>query len=212
MERSAKSLATRNRLQQSLEEYNSGNRSQTNWSATLADLESALSGGPEMLLMTLQVIIYPFNATEEVNTYGVLNVTALGVDVPLPYEQNGRAVKLGDQGLGYPPNLYPNLTRHNDQELAYGTMGLNATSALMIGPWQLNASYALMSITLPVVQNNSTANILGYMTVILDCRLIYDVLDSPGRNCQFLVDLANHICSWFARHGHSASDRPSDGG
>ena len=84
---------------------------------------------------------------------------------------------LGDPGLGYPPSLYPNLTytfangvdpdnAASDQDTAYAFAGFsfNLSSILLLGPMYVNASFSLLSLTLPIINNTSNTDILGYMT------------------------------------------------
>jgi len=84
---------------------------------------------------------------------------------------------LGDPGLGYPPMLYPNLTYQPTTEVdptdnttnltkvyAFPDLQLNASSVVFLGPLQVNASFAMVSLTLPIINNTSNVDILGYMT------------------------------------------------
>jgi osomolarity two-component system, sensor histidine kinase SLN1 len=84
---------------------------------------------------------------------------------------------LGDQGLGFPSALYPNLTfvpteeadpTDNTKNLttvyAFPDFQLNATSHLLLGPLQINSSFAIFSLTLPIINNTSAADVLGYIT------------------------------------------------
>lgn len=88
-----------------------------------------------------------------------------------------QAVTLGDTGLGYPPSLYPNLTyivedgvdpanATSEQATAYAfpDSPMKTTSALLLGPLYVNSSFSLISITLPIINNTSYSDILGYMT------------------------------------------------
>lgn len=114
----------------------------------------------------------------------ILNITGSGINVPLPYDRgNGTAVYLGDSDFGYPPNLYPNLTfTTNAEGASYGSFAgamLVQSSSILLGPWQTNESFSLVSITLPIINNTSASEILGWATVILDDRLVSQVLDSP---------------------------------
>ena len=88
-----------------------------------------------------------------------------------------QSVILGDSGLGYPPSLYPNLTyvvddgvdptnATSEQATAYAfpDFPINRTSALLLGPLYVNTSFSMISITLPIINNTSNTDILGYMT------------------------------------------------
>lgn len=85
---------------------------------------------------------------------------------------------LGDSGLGYPPSLYPNLTYEITADVsnplnatsqqtkvsAFPDFPFNTTSALLLGPLAINATVSLLSITLPIINNTSDTDILGFMT------------------------------------------------
>lgn len=135
---------------------------------SIADVQSALGTRGDLSLY--QAIIYSENGQGGVET--LLNVTSDTVPgITLPYvAENGSSVMLGDDGLGYPPSLYPNLTYvttgDNGSITAYPfsdfPLGLNA--ALLLGPLKVNSSFSLLSLTVPIVNNTSDSDLLGYMT------------------------------------------------
>ncbi|KAI9705971.1 MAG: Histidine kinase [Candelina mexicana] len=182
------SVATRVLPQLALQRYYDGNNTDANWARSAGDLQGALAGGGGSALL-LQAIIYSKNGTGTGNPFGLLNVTGYGVNgkIQLPYNHsNGSSVYLGDDGLGYPPELYPNLTytstpvnsSYNLSTAYINGAPLGLTSAILYGPWQVNASFALLSLTVPIINNTSLTDILGYITVLIDARLIYDVFNS----------------------------------
>ena len=80
---------------------------------------------------------------------------------------------LGDPGLGYPSMLYPNLTYPSTAAgdsnttatvYAFADYPLTVQSAMMLGPLQVNDTLALVSFTLPIINNTSATEILGFMT------------------------------------------------
>lgn len=86
---------------------------------------------------------------------------------------------LGEPGLGYPPSLYPNFTYISTADVdptdnssnftavyAFGDFLMNQSSTLLLGPLQINSSFALVSLTLPIINNTSAVDILGYMTLV----------------------------------------------
>lgn len=102
-----------------------------------------------------------------------------------------QTVYLGDSGLGFPPALYPNLTytETTTQDPSDPTVNLttvsafpdfqfNTTSALLLGPLLVNSSFALLSITLPIINNTSGTDILGYLTTVADASSLFKVLES----------------------------------
>jgi osomolarity two-component system sensor histidine kinase SLN1 len=106
--------------------------------------------------------------TGEATSRPLLNVTSDEVpEITLPYTySNGTAVLLGDEGLGYPPSLYPNLTKgENSSEIyAFGDVPVTINTPLLLGPLATNSSFSLVSLTIPIINNTSAADILGYMT------------------------------------------------
>lgn len=154
-----------------------------------SDLEGALSGTGQNALL-LQAIVFAKNATGTGDPRGILNVTGDGIsgNIGLPYfDDNGTQVMLGDPGLGYPPNLYPNLTftssvvnsTYNASNAFYNGLPLFSDSTLVIGPWSLNQSFSLLSITVAINNNTSRTDILGWLTVLVDCRMLYNIVNSP---------------------------------
>jgi osomolarity two-component system sensor histidine kinase SLN1 len=102
----------------------------------------------------------------------LLNQTSDSVpDIVLPYTySNGTSVQLGNDGLGYPPSLYPNLTyragpgESDSTVYAFSDYTLGLDSALLLGPLKVNNSFSLVSLTLPIVNNTSDTEILGFIT------------------------------------------------
>ncbi|KAL5584877.1 hypothetical protein FOVSG1_014266 [Fusarium oxysporum f. sp. vasinfectum] len=154
--------------------YNTGDR---NWEDAREDLESALAVSTSSGL--LQVRLYSRNETGASNG-GLLNVTSLSApEIILPYgSSTGSEIRLGDTDEGYPPALFPNLTyinlerpssqRNNTTAFAaeaFPDVRIARDGGLLLGPLVLNESASLLSVTIPVRDNNDTF-ILGYMTVV----------------------------------------------
>lgn len=188
METSVRVLTSRARTQVALQRYNMGNNTAENWVDAATDLGNVMSSTSAYGLLT-QLILFPMDANEGGSLGGVLNVTSsTSAGLPLPWNyDNGSTILLGDSGLGYPPNLYPNLTysttvvneTYNAPLAAYDGQTLGPDDTLLLGPWQINATFALTSITVPVINNTSANAIIGWMTVVLNSRLILEVLNSP---------------------------------
>lgn len=101
-----------------------------------------------------------------------------------------KSVTLGDPGIGYPPSLYPRLRFEQtglpdpedpqaNQTNVYASTDfqLNNSSTLLLGPLQVNTSYALVSLTLPVLNNNTTGiDVIGYMTQVVPVKLKHSKL------------------------------------
>jgi osomolarity two-component system, sensor histidine kinase SLN1 len=83
---------------------------------------------------------------------------------------------LGDEGAGYPPILYPNLTyiqsggsgnpgaSNVTQVYAYPDLILNKTSTLLLGPLQVNSTFPIVSLTLPIINTTNANDLLGFIT------------------------------------------------
>jgi len=167
IETTCKTIATRILIQSALKRYYAGNNTVENWTTSIADVQSAL--GSRGYLSLYQAIIYSKNG-EGIET--LLNVTSDSVpDITLPYTYpNGTSVMLGNDGPGYPPSLYPNLTYRATGDNgsaavhAFSDYTLGFSSALLLGPLKVNSSFSLVSLTLPIVNNTSDTDILGFMT------------------------------------------------
>ena len=184
LESSVQSVATRVLVQASLQRYNNdGNNTAANWVQSSPDIGVALSGAGVSRYL-LQARLWPKNGTGAGGPYGLINVTGpLPNEIPLPYtNSDGTPVFLGDDGLGYPPDLYPNLTHvPSGPDLASTSFDgddLPDNALLFLGPMQINSSFALGSITVPVINNTSSADVLGWLTVVVSCQLIYNVTTS----------------------------------
>jgi osomolarity two-component system, sensor histidine kinase SLN1 len=116
----------------------------------------------------------------------ILQATAAGISdtLLLPYANlDGSAVYLGDDGFGYPPNLYPNFTysafTNSSQQIIYRNQTLDVDSILVLGPYMTNTTFAILSMTIPVINNTDATDILGWMTMVLDATFILQPLISP---------------------------------
>lgn len=190
MQTSAAFVTTRVLVQQALQRYNLfGNNTDQNWEEPQADVRAAINGeesvGQQLLF---QARVYGKNDAGPAGPFALLNATAASIDgqVKLPYlDANGSPVYLGDEDLGYPPVLYPNLTYfsedvNSDTVIAralYNGRVITNTSKLLLGPWQVNDTMALVSLTMTISNNTNVEDVLGFLTVIMDARLISSVMD-----------------------------------
>ena len=186
------SISTRLLLQDAFRSFYRGNTSAGNWDNAALDLRSALNAGPGGSTNLLQARLYSRNETG--NPYGLLNVT--GTDLPriiLPYRaDNGSEIWLNDTALGYPSELYPNITYYissaQDPFNPGQTFAVarpfpdiridSTTNGLVLGPLVINETYALISYTMPIRQNNNENIVLGYMTVIAEATAIMNIMTS----------------------------------
>lgn len=170
VEVTCKTISTRILIQAALKRYYAGNDSTSNWSNSILDFQSAL--GSRGFLSLYQVMLYSRNG--ENGDSPLLNVTSDTLpDITLPYtDANGAAVMLGDEV--FPPMLYPNLTytqSANDNSSwtvrAFSDYTLGLSTTLLLGPLWVNDSFSLISLTLPIVNNTSDTELLGFMTYVV---------------------------------------------
>ncbi|KAH6682605.1 histidine kinase-group VI protein [Halenospora varia] len=178
-------ITTRILLQNALKDFY---KQKANWTSANSDMTSALvSGGLSALL---QVTVFSRNSTGDSTGLFKITTNTSGILLPTLFP-NGTNVPLGDPTLGYPPALYPNVTYQTsgtpdpmDPSVnattvnAYFDFPLNQSNVLLLGPLQINDSYALLSMTLPIIENNRPSNILGYMTVVAAASTLIDVTSS----------------------------------
>lgn len=191
MQSTVQSAASRVVIQRSLQRYNDGNasyRASPNWTSAQADLAAVFDGGHQTTML-LQAQIWPKNYSGLAAGQEVLAATASSAEgvlaLPLTYD-NGTTVHLGDSGQGYPLNLYPNMTFSSYQlndtfsqtHATYEGHILNETGSILLGPWEVNKTFSLMSLTVPVINNTSSLDILGWMTVVIDATLLYQTVDA----------------------------------
>lgn len=197
MQNAAQFTASRILLQQTLADYNNNEDvSTSDWEQAQLDIDGAIngpaSGGAVGVNLLLQSQIIPVRNNGTDGTIPLINNTnahilgRIKLDDTYP---NGSAVYLGDAGLGYPRQLYPNFTYTEVTgpdgatypAVNYEGQMLSAVNdqALLLGPLALNSSFALLSITIPIINNTSATNVLGWLTVIMDARLITDVIYGP---------------------------------
>ena len=196
MQTSANFITTRVLIQGALQRYNlDGNNTQANWGNAMSDMHDAISGeGSLGQSLLLQSMVFAASGDGSGGPYSVMNTTSgtMGSAIRLPYNcPDGTPAMLGDGvcgdlNLGYPPSLYPNLTRisqpfnstFNTTTAVYEGHTLKLGSTLLIGPYQVNSTMSLVSFTMPMINNTSAADVLGWLTVVVDARLILQVLNS----------------------------------
>ena len=174
-------------IQQALKRYNNGSdTSAENWREVADDMTAALSNvGSLHHTPGVQSQLRARNVSGPAGHQSVLNVTGTGAtNIELPWtEGSGRRVYLGQGTLGYPPPLYPNLTvsegnaSSGSYVAVYQEQTLGLGSNLILGPLTITDNFSLMSMTLPVIDNYSITNILGWLTVVQNTRLIDTVVD-----------------------------------
>ncbi len=170
------------------------------WDAVTADMTTALSSlGSLRHAPGVQLQLRSRWIDGPLGTASMLNITGNGNSgIELLYNHpNGTPVYLGEGGtigeeltLGYPASLYPNLTilKTDDNPLTanylatYNGMVLGLGSNLVLGPMAINESFSLLSMTLPVIENNSYNNVLGWLTVVSTSPIgLFDIEKSADK-------------------------------
>jgi len=177
-----------------LQRYNNGNNTDASWVRAATDMQNALSGGGSADML-LEAMVVPKNGTGTGGPYGLLNVSNPDISdaILLPISNStGLPVYLGDNGTGYPVELYPNLTftstvindTFNRSNAFWEGEPLFNNSTILLGPWLTNQSYALLSLTVPIVNDTSRDDNLGWITIICSVMSIFNVAQS----CEGLGD------------------------
>ncbi len=170
-------------IQNALRRYRvEGNNTEASWINARSDLQAALAGGPSLLV---QAQIFPANSNGPAGPNAVLNATGTNL---------GSVVQsaFGDPGapdeIRYPPALYPNITYaepspgtnvNTSRAYVFDNRTIDRENTLLLGPLQLSPRAALLSLTVPIQNNSQSSDLLGYMTAVVDARLIADVITSP---------------------------------
>ncbi|KAJ9156133.1 Two-component system protein B [Pleurostoma richardsiae] len=183
------SISSRILIQRALTRYYQGNTTDSNWTQAAEDLNSALSTTSTLSL--LQAKLYPRNDTGSPG--GLMNITGSSIPpIELPYTTpSGVRPLLGDTQDGYPAMLYPNITYNNTgvpnpympstnvtTASAFPDVRLSNNGGLVLGPLMVNETYALISLTVPVRDNNVSRYILGYLTFVASASSIIDIQTS----------------------------------
>jgi len=173
-----------NRLspQSALQRYYSGNVTSENWQRPGEDFDAIFSGNVKTGV-AIQARIYAYNSSAQV----LFSRTAKTVaNTVLPYKtQSGDTVTLADPD-GFIPELYPRFTVEatpynstlNTYQAHFNGRAIDNTSYLFSGPYRVNKTLSLVSITLPIINNTSSIETLGWLTIVLDASLITSVVDA----------------------------------
>lgn len=181
-------LAASTPMQKALAQYNINGTE--NWLAAREDLTSLLSTmGALRHTPGVQSQLFSANISGPAGSKSVLNTTGSGLDsIVLPWRDiDGQPARLGINDSGFPKALYPNLTVETQRDSAsslshlatYNGYTFGLRSNLVLGPIMINESYALLSMTVPVLEDANEFTVLGWLTIALDAVLIQAVLNDP---------------------------------
>jgi osomolarity two-component system sensor histidine kinase SLN1 len=174
-----------NRLspQTALQRYYTGNTSASVWSRTAEDYDAIFSGDVNSRV-AIQAQIYANNSTDRAIFSRTANSVA-GIVLPL-LTPDGRNATLGDPVYGFIPALYPKFAiqqtvlnnTFSEYSGRYEGRLIDNTSYLFAGPYRVNATLSLVSITVPIINNTSNIETLGWLTTVLDASLISNVVNA----------------------------------
>jgi osomolarity two-component system sensor histidine kinase SLN1 len=189
METVAEFITTRVSIQNSLARYGNGtNLTSANFAAAQNDIQSCLgdiNSNGRALALQAQVFAQDINnRSASVSVLRATGQTLSPIRLPWTYD-NGTRAYLGDVGAGYPRSLYPNLTIVEERvggvaltSAMYGGRRLLMNTTLVLGPLSVNATFSLISLTLPVLNSTTRADGLGWLTVVMDATLIRSVISA----------------------------------
>ncbi|KAF8450198.1 hypothetical protein BGX38DRAFT_1092221 [Terfezia claveryi] len=180
---SVSSISTRLILQNALRRWHTGNNTAENWQRAIEDLEIVTGSNGGGFGGLLQAVVYDprlgngNDTPEGLNILGgrlgLMNVTgenARGI-ITATSERIQAGELLHD---GFPDSLYPNAA-DNDLDRIVDRGGM------VMGPLQVNSSFFMMSFTNPIINNTSKGDLLGFLTVVVNAQLVYDVVrDTRG--------------------------------
>ncbi|ORY14205.1 putative histidine kinase HHK5p [Clohesyomyces aquaticus] len=179
MQSTVKGTATRVLIQLALQRYNNGNDTSQNWSRSLDDLQAVFQGDQSATLL-IQAQIYAANNSD----YSVLNSTAPRfAGLELPFLIDGKPAQLG---VDFVPDLYPKFTpiktrfnnTSNQYTATFNGRTIDKDHYLVLGPYRVNNTLNLMSITMPIINNTSAIDTLGWLTAVMDASLVTDIVDA----------------------------------
>ncbi|KAF2789147.1 hypothetical protein K505DRAFT_352768 [Melanomma pulvis-pyrius CBS 109.77] len=181
MQYTVRQTANRLAIQSALQRYNAGNDTDQNWSRSRDDLAAVFTGDGQNFL-TVQAQIYPANSS----AFSVLNATSDAfLNQQLPYQSaDGTPATMGNNSTGFVPELYPKFETiqvpingtANQTFATFGGRTIDKDHYLVSGPYRVNSKLSLVSITIPIINNTSNIETLGWLTAVLDAHLISEVV------------------------------------
>ena len=93
---------------------------------------------------------------------------------------------MGDPVYGFVPELYPSFnvtatplnSTFNTYKANYDGRTIDNQSFLLSGPYRVNTTLSLVSITLPIINNTSSIETMGWLTIVLDANLITSIVNA----------------------------------
>lgn len=176
-----------------------------NWQRAIEDLEIVTGSNGGGFGGLLQIVVYDpqmGNGNDQSGglnimggRLGLMNVTgenARGIILPPAADNGWNAGYLGNgsgsendatrqriqhgEALndGFPDSLYPTVAENDLDSIV-------KKGGMVMGPLQVNDSFFMLSFTNPIINNTSKADLLGFLTVVVNAQLVYDVVrDTRG--------------------------------
>lgn len=216
----AQQAANRLAPQSALQRHYAGNLTNGNWQRTGEDYDAIFSGDAKTRV-AIQARIYAYNSSSEVLFSRTASTVA---DVVLPFTRaDGQNATLGSPD-GFIPELYPAFavetipfnSTFNTFRAHYDGRRIDNASYLFSGPYRINDTFSLVSVTLPIINNTSNIETLGWLTTVLDASLITNVvnamegLDNSGLTLLFGPDNVTNILPSSYLYDAADPDPPED--
>ncbi|KAK6339013.1 Histidine kinase [Orbilia brochopaga] len=218
LETLATSIATRSAPLSLLNRYYKDSVSDNTWKYTIDDLGTALSSQRFYVAATL----YNSNLTE-----AILNITAKPPQDPnfqdpqngnntiqILYDNSGVPQAANWRGHNSLPDLlYPrasNVSETSPERIAmFSEHSIEARQSLLLGPVMVNSTYYILSFTVPVHNTTGNGALLGFWTVLLDAKLLVDIVNTTqgmGDTGQTLLVGPNTITNVFEPNDREFTD------
>lgn len=183
MQTTVRQTASRLAIQSAMQRYYVGNNTDANWSRTRDDFAAVFTGEGDARL-AIQARVYPRNSSD----LALVSITKDNLaGMVLPYKTpDGQDALFGDETYGFIPELYPKFTSFeqsinatfNQTFATYNGRRIDQDHYLMSGPFRVNDTLSLVSITMPIINNTSSIDTLGWLTTVLDAGLITRVVNA----------------------------------
>ncbi|KAI5797394.1 hypothetical protein DFH27DRAFT_483702 [Peziza echinospora] len=162
------SISTRLVLQNALRRWHAGNYSVDNWERALEDLEIITGSDGNGFGGLLQAVVYDTQLGNGNNDSTGLNILGgrLGLMNQSTFERLQTGEALHD---GFPDALYPKASIIDPEVI-------RVRGGMVMGPMQVNSSFYIMSFTCPIINSTKQADLLGFLTVVVNAKLVYDVV------------------------------------
>ncbi|KAF8427432.1 hypothetical protein EV426DRAFT_572120 [Tirmania nivea] len=156
---SVSSISTRLILQNALRRWHTGNNTAENWQRAIEDLEIVTGSNGGGFGELLQAVVYDPRLGNGNDTPGGLDILGGRLGLMNVTGENARGI------------IVPALKEN----------GVVDRGGMVMGPLQVNSSFFMMSFTNPIINNTSKGDLLGFLTVVVNAQLVFDVVkDTRG--------------------------------